>query len=389
MIPPDFSLVIGGPFYRMLLGARLTDDALNLMRRRIVVAVLVLWLPLLVLSAVDGNLLGGSAGVPFLKDIDLHARFLLAIPLLIAAELIVHRGLHAVAKVFLERRLVPEGEMYRFEAAVASATRLRDSVLAEVLLVGVVYFIGIAVVWRHYTAMDAATWYAVPSADGLRLTLAGWWYVAISIPIFQFLLCRWYFRIFIWTRLLWQVSRLKLNLVPTHPDRVGGLGFLSYTAYAFGPLAIAHGVVLAGGLANKIFYLGANLTQFKAEPLLLVILMMLLLLGPLLVFTPHLLQTRRVSLREYGKLAEVYGRAFDAKWLRGQAGDEPLLGSADIQSLADLGNSIGVIQDMRPTVVTKQAALMIAGLTIAPVLPLILTLIPLEELLKKLFGIFL
>jgi hypothetical protein len=389
MNPLDFSLVIGGPFYRLLRGVRLTDDALNLVRRRVVVAAMILWLPLLLLSAMDGSLLAGKAGVPFLMDIAVHARFLLAIPLLIAAELIVHRRLHAVARVFMERRLVAEDQLPGLKAAVASAARLRDSVLVEVLLVAFVYFVGVSVVWRHYMAIHEATWYAVPAGDGMRLTLAGWWYVGVSIPVFQFLLCRWYFRIFVWARLLWQVSRLQLKLVPTHPDRAGGLGFLSNTAYAFGTLAMAHGVVLAAALANSIFHLGANLTQFKSEPLLLVILMLCLFLGPLLIFTPHLLRTKRASLREYGNLAEVYGRAFESKWLRGHSGDEPLLGSADIQSLADLGNSVGVVQEMRLTVIKKQAALLIAGVTIAPVLPLVLTLIPLEELLKKLFGIFL
>jgi hypothetical protein len=57
---------------------------------------------------------------------------------------------------------------------------------------------------------------------------------------------RWYFRIFIWMRFLWQVSRIELSLVPTHPDRVGGLGFLGNTVYAFTPLAVAHGAQLAG-----------------------------------------------------------------------------------------------------------------------------------------------
>jgi hypothetical protein len=118
------------------------------------------------------------------------------------------------------------------------------------------------------------------------------WYGYLSLPIFQFLLCRWYFRIFIWARFLWQVSRINLSLVPTHPDRVGGLGFLSDTVYAFLPLLIAHGALLAGLLGDRIYHLGAKLPDFMLEVLLLVIFLTCVVLGPLLVFAPQLAQAK-------------------------------------------------------------------------------------------------
>ena len=46
----------------------------------------------------------------------------------------------------------------------------------------------------------------------------------VSVPLFQFILLRWYFRIFIWARFLWQVSRIDLAYAPAHPDRLGGSG---------------------------------------------------------------------------------------------------------------------------------------------------------------------
>ena len=224
--------------------------------------------------------------------------------------------------------------------------------------------------------------------EGPKLSHAGIWYGYVSLPIFQFLLCRWYFRLFIWTRFLWQVSRIDLRLVPTHPDRVGGLGFLSNTVYAFIPLLIAHGALVAAQLANRIFYLGATLRGFMIEILVLVIFLISVVLGPLLVFAPQLAHAKRTGLREYGTLAERYVREFDAKWLRGGAhADEPLVGSGDIQSLADLGNSFEVVRTMRVAPFTKETILQLAAATVAPVAPLLLTMMPLDELLKKLFGI--
>ncbi len=385
---PDFSLVLGGPLYQLLRRTRLSDDALMLARRRIIVISLLAWLPLLMLAALGGQLLGEGVAVPFLMDVDVHVKFLVTMPLLIAAELVVHRRMRTLAITFRERNLIPDAAAAQLDAAVASAYRLRNSVAAEVLLIAFVYVVGVTIIWRHYMALDAATWYAIPTVDGSRLTFAGVWYGYVSLPLFQFLLCRWYFRIFIWTRLLWQVSRIKLKLVPTHPDRVGGLGFLATSSHAFVPLLMAHGSLLAGNLANQIFHTGASLTQFRLEILLLVIFMVFLVVGPLMVFAPQLAQARRMGLREYGTLAQRYVRDFDAKWMRGKVGaDEPILGTGDIQSLADLGNSFAIIQDMRMVPMTKQAMFQLALATVVPIVPLLLTLMPLEDLIKKLFGI--
>ena len=387
-VPQDFSLILGGPLFQILRRAHLSDDALLMVRRRIVVGAALAWLPLLVLSAIEGRLLDGTVGVPFLFDVEVHVRYLAALPLLIAAELVVHRRLRPLLQQFLERNLIPEGALPRFEAAVESAFRLRNSVLAEVLLIAFVYGFGIMVVWRHSAILATTTWYATPAPDGATLSLAGMWYGFVSLPLFQFLLCRWYFRLFIWMRFLWQVSRIELSLVPTHPDRVGGLGFLANTAYAFAVLAVAHGAMVAGVVANRIFYLGASLTQFKVEIAVVVVFVLLLLLGPLLVFTFQLAQAKRTGLREYGTLAERYVREFDAKWLRGGASpDEPLVGSGDIQSLADLGNSYEVVRTMRIAPITRDAIVRLGAATLVPITPLLLTMMPLEELAKMLFGI--
>jgi hypothetical protein len=317
--PTDFSLVLGGPLYQLFRRAHLSGDALDLLRRRVVVLALLPWLPLAVLAALEGRFLPGTVAVPFLLDVEVHVRYLLAIPLMVVAELVVHRRMRAVLQQFLGRELIPDAERTRFEASVESVVRLRNSVLAEILIIALVYGVGVFVVWRNYLALDANTWYATTSAAGSRLSLAGMWYGYVSLPLFQFLLLRWYFRVFIWARFLWQVSRIELKLVPTHPDRVGGLGFLANTAYAFLPLALAHGAVLAGMLANRILHLGAKLPEFKAEIVLMLFFVQFLVFGPLFAFAAQLSRTKRTGLGEYGSLAARYVREFDGKWLRGAA----------------------------------------------------------------------
>ncbi|HYM18965.1 MAG TPA: hypothetical protein VEU06_10415 [Micropepsaceae bacterium] len=387
--PEDFSLVLGGPVFQLLRQLHLTDNALGLLSQRIIFFSLLTWLPLLVLSALEGNVLGGGLAVPFPLDLEVHVRFLVVVPLLIGAELHVHRRMRLVAKQFLEHHLIPENAMTRFDAAITSVFRLRNSVLAEVLLLAFVYVFGILIIWRHYVALDATTWYAAPSAEGPKLSLAGMWYGYVSLPIFQFLLCRWYFRLLIWIRFLWQVSRINLSLTPAHPDRLCGLGFLSGTAYAFIPVLIAHGALLAGLLGNRIFHLGAKLPDFILEIFVLVLFLNCVVLGPLLVFAPQLAQSKRAGNREYGRLAERYAREFDIKWLPGGVpADAPLLGSADIQSLADMGNSFERVRTIRVIPFNTETILELAAATLAPVAPLLLSMMPLEELLKRLLGIW-
>ncbi len=389
-ISPDFSLFAGGPLFQLLRRARLSDDKLMSMRQGFIIIPMLAWVPLLLLSAAGGRVFSGSVAVPFLPDLEVHIRFLLALPLLMIAELAVQQRMRHLYQEFLERNLIPEDALTRFGAAIKSAFRLRNSVIAEVLILAFVYGVGILVIWRQYLALDTAAWYATPAAEGSILSPAGMWYGYVSLPIFQFLLCRWYFRLFIWARFLWQVSRIKLSLVPTHPDRLAGLSFLSHKTNAFAVLAIAHGTLLAGTLSTRVVLLGTPLIQFKVEIAVVVTFVLCIILCPLLVFAPQLLQAKREGRREYGTLAERYVRAFDLKWLRGGApARESFIGSSDIQSLADLANSYSLVQSMRIVPITKEAVLRLAVATLVPIVPLLLTMMSLEEIVKKLVGILL
>jgi len=387
----DFSLVLGGPLYQLLIRARLEDSALGHVKQRIVVITLLAWLPLFLLTLFDGKALGG-VGIPFLYDIDMQLRFLLALPLLIAAELLVHKRIRTIVQQFLDRGIIPQDSLPRFGEIIDSTMRLRNSIAIEVVLLLVV-FVGGHFIWSAVSGMEqivqgTATWYASKSDAGVRLSAAGYWYGFVSRPIYQFIFIRWYFRLFIWARFLWQVSRLKLHLIPTHPDRAAGLGFLSVSVFAMSLFILTHGVMLSGLIANRIFYAGAKLMDFKLEAIALITVVMMVVLGPLLAFTPHLMRAKRVGLREYGKLASRYVEEFDQKWVRGGVPvDEQLVGSADIQSLADLGNSFEIIRGIRPIPFTKETVIELIVILLLPVLPLTLTIMPLEELITKLLGI--
>ena len=377
----------GGLFHGLLRLVRLDDNSAQGVRRRVAVIALLAWLPLLALVTAQGHLLQGVA-VPFVRDIETHVRLLVVIPLLLFAEVQARRFMPTVVQEFTRRGLVPAGAMPRFEAAVASSSRLRNSAWAEAGLLVLVYAVFMGVVWRQYGSSYASTWYVTTTPAGTRLTLAGYWLAFVSLPIVQFLMLRWYLWILAWARFLWQVSRIRLNLAPTHPDRAGGLGFLESSGHIFLMVALAHGALAAGPLASLILFKGAALREFADVLTLLVAWVALVVYGPLLFFMPQLVAAKKVGLFEYGRLAERYVRQFHEKWLDDRAHtDEPLVGSADIQSLADLGNAYNVVEGLRLAPISYVAVLRLAATTLAPVAPLLLTMVPLNELVLRLFSI--
>lgn len=211
--PPAFSVVLGGPLFQLLRRAHLKGDHLELLGRRLIFFTGITWLPLFLLAAV--NPFAGTADrISFLRDIEVHARFLIGLPALIAAELLVHSRMLPVARRFVERRIILPKELPRFYRAVESGFALRNSIPLEIALLVAVYIFGLWF-WNSRFGIEASTWYAIPGGRW-HLTPAGVWYVFVSIPIAQFILLRWYVRFFIWYRFLWQVSRIPLNLIPTH-----------------------------------------------------------------------------------------------------------------------------------------------------------------------------
>ena len=387
---PDFSLVLGGPLFQFFKRTYLSGDALELLNRRVVFVSALAWLPLLVFSAIEGHAQSGNLKIPFLHDVEAHARFLIALPALMIAEVTVHLRLSPIVRQFVARRIVTEKDLPSYEAAVDSTLRIRNSVLVELILIFFVYTFGVAL-WRQtHLNTGSATWFAQPDASGAHLTIAGYWYCYVSSPIFQFLLLRWYIRILLWVQLLWRISRLDLKLTASHPDRAGGVGFLGKGTYAFGPLLFAQGTLLSAMIATRVLYEGKTLQSFQFQAAALIISMLLLVLGPLLMFLPLMDRTQRKGVAEFGLLAQRYTRGFEGKWIRvAEPVESELLGTADIQSLADLSNSFTVVNEMSIVPFTLQDAIRLALATAAPLLPLALTVFSLEEVLSGLIKVLL
>jgi hypothetical protein len=385
----EFSLAKGGLLFKLLVRMRLMRPDLAPAYRRAVVLALFAWLPLLILSAFQGLALGGSVRIPFLFDFPISVRLLLSLSLLILAENVIDERTQMVVKHLIQSGLVRENDHSAFESSVQQVLRMRNSFLAEGVIAGLVIFS--AAFLRLEFSGTSSTWQFLVSSSGATRTLAGWWHVIVSIPVVTFLMFRWVWRYLIWCWFLWRTSRLDLHLVPTHPDMAGGLGFLGLAQVKYAIIIFALSSLLSSQMGQEILFGGASLANYKVTIWGFVSWVLITFLGPLLVFSPKLFDTKREGLLEYGALANKYTQSFERKWIRREAPEgEALIGSADIQSLADLGNSFEIVRKMRPVPFDLMTAILpIVAAAAIPFLPLLLTVFPLEEIVKNVIGMLL
>ncbi|HYK36940.1 hypothetical protein [Alloacidobacterium sp.] len=377
-----FLLMEGGPLFNIQKRLGVIKKDVPFTKRRALVAALLTWFPLLILSAIQGRAFG-NVPVPFIRDLSAYTRFLLAIPLLLLAENILGPRIAGAAEHFVTSGVVIEKDYQRFDGLVERGLRARDSILAEIIIAVLAY--SIAIFAFTQTAVHVTTWYSTHTDNGLSLTWAGWWLLGFCTPLFQFLMLRWLWRLFLWFQFLARVRRLDLQLFPPHPDQAAGLGFVGEAQRFFGILLFAFSVGSAGVMANNILYDKIPLKHFAPAIAAYVVIALLIVVGPLILFTGTLLRTKRVGLHQYGTLATTYTGQFHKKWIQHKnPDDEPLLGTGDIQSLADLGNSYEFVEKMKPLPVDPRTLIHLVITSLLPMAPLLLTVMPLKDVMKLL-----
>jgi hypothetical protein len=380
----EFSLAPGGPVDRLQAKLRLRHRENLRIGLRALFTALALWLPLAVMALIHAN---ADAGISFFHDIGAHVRFLVIVPLLIVAEGPIGGCSRAVVAQFLSSGLVADADAAGFEAAVKRGRRLIDTWAAELIVMA----LGVLLVWiaiRGVFAEPATFWFERPTPQGSTLTPAGWWYAAVATPLFVYLLLRWLWRYLVWWWFLARVARLDLRLTGAHPDRVGGLGFVGYHQSVFAILSFAVASGVSAAAANRILYAGATLEGYRTPLVAVTLGAVILGVAPMLVFSPRLVRAKQLSWMSYSRFSSDYVWLFERKWLAGNQTREEALGSGDIQSLADLGGSFERMVQMRPLVVDRRLVLSFLVAAAAPALPLLLTVMPLRDILRTLLKAF-
>jgi len=160
---------------------------------------------------------------------------------------------------------------------------------------------------------------------------------------FPIYLLRWLWRYLIWCWFLWRASRLDLHLVPTHPDRVAGLDFWAWPGEIrdhYFCLIIAP--CISNGTGNSVW--GGLPCQLQDNHFGVCRLDPQRISGALVLFR------RNFGCEEDGaagiwNTGQRIHTILERKWIRKEAPEgEALIGSADIQSLADLANSFEIVR---------------------------------------------
>jgi hypothetical protein len=374
----DYSIVVGGPVYDFLLRSRIVAQNLPNILRRVVALVVITWVPLLLLSIRDGVAFGNKVRVPFLYDFSAYGRFLLALPLLIIAEIVIDPGIRMVIAEITQGRFIRNADLPHFESILRTTQRWRDSAVPEIALL-VFAFFPLFLFQREWSPGVVSSWHTTDRG----LTAAGWFFAVFSAPLLRFITYRWTFRYVVWASLLWRLGRMPLVLVPTHPDHDAGLNFLAIAQRRFGILFCALGCVFAGRVADTMVFESVPLSSFESLMGGFVVMSLVVALLPLALLAPKLRKVRVRGLLEYGRLANAYSESFDRKWVHpSQRVSEPLLGTSDIQSLADMANSFALVGSMSIVPITKRLILQLAAQTALPLLPLIVIGTPTSQLAR-------
>jgi len=366
--------VLGGPLYRA--GRRL-----GLVRGETNTVMLGLalgwgpWLLIVGLALIEGI----ADRMLSMALVAAHARLLLVIPLIFISETWVTPRMAACVATIARYEIVSPDDRPALDAEVSRTRRLANWWYPEAACLVVAVLLDV-------TGSRLQTYGESVAYDPARDSLAFLVYLHVGLFVFRFLVFRTVWKLALWGWFLWRVSRLDLHLISGHPDRAGGLGSLEGVHERFTPLVAALSVLECAALAESISTGTLAVTAVYPTLALLLLLDGVLFLGPLLVFIDKLWAGRTKGTGLYNALAARYVKEFEAKWLEGKSPNEPLLGTPDIQSLADLANVVGVVKGMRWIMVGPRLLTIMTVAIVAPLMPLLLFRYPLAELAQKFFS---
>jgi hypothetical protein len=381
MYPATALIATGGLVFGLLRRGATGRDGTYRPMRAVLVLLLLTWAPLVVLTLLDGTFAGDAVPVPFVRDPAVHARLLVALPLLVLTEGLVATSVDRLLAEVRQRALLEPGAEPALERALAHLVRWRDSRLVEAIVVGAVA-VGI---WLQRPGIVAARVTPLASwlGSGGQLSPAGWWYFTIAAFLTFVLGVRWAWWLALWTRFLAGFLRKHIRVQPGHPDAHAGLAFLARTQGAFAPVFASLSATMAGRLGHDILHLGRPLEAAIAPVAVVLVVAPLVMYGPLALFAPRVWGARRRVLCEYDRLGQALVDRFDVAWVRDRHADERLLGDAAPSTLIDFAGAYGEVRrtrlvpiDLRPTL---PALLMVA----APFLPLLLTQMSAADLARK------
>ena len=382
----QYSLVTGGLIYTVMSKLKFFDQTHKGLMKTALFFVLITWLPLFILTLIERTFGGAGVEINFLEDFLIHSKLLLIVPFLILIERLIDFYYDGYVNS-IWRMVGPEKED-SFELISARIDRLSNSLLPEILFLVIIYAVVFLI--SENAAPKFSKWDYLPEgSSGIDLTIAGWYELLISMPVYQLLFFRWIWRWSLWAYSVFMYSRLNLNINGIHADQMAGMEFLNILPLWFGILSLSLSVIFAAQTGMDIIYRDASLKDFVNPILGYVTVLSLMLYFPLIFFVPTLIKAKTKGIYYYGGIAQYHNNLFNKKWLEGELPkDENLLGSVDNSSLADLNGAYQQsISEMNIIPIKFRWIMGTAIVLLVPFLPLLGTYYSMGEFLAKMSEI--
>lgn len=296
----EFDFFGDGLVYKLLRKMGFPSHAARSQMARAVLFSFMAWLPLFILTRIDRS----TDQASFIRDIKVHARLLLAVPLLILAESAIPPKIRQVLKCFLSGNLLTETDKREVSEKIRVAQRVQRSVVPETMIL---FLIAIVMFFSYEPNQELKPWQLMrldlSGSSMMAFTPAAWWYICVSLPIFQFLSIRWLWRFFVWVYVLAQFAKLDLRIIPTNPDGNGGLGFVRLGQSSFSVLGFVFSAVLSAYLFEQIYFESHSFSSIYRPVIFAAVSSYIVIMGPLLIFTPQLMKKKREGLFSYSLLS--------------------------------------------------------------------------------------
>jgi hypothetical protein len=366
-------------FQRLGMGSYRTID---LVKRSLCLIVLT-WGVLAVLAVWSDVHWTKPPGKNFFLDFAAYGQLLIGLPMFLIAERVIDWQTREAARCFLTTGVVQPGDAVRLVRINWQLKRLRHSIWPDLICIAIAYAVTASwMIPEMYN--DRLTWHAmVQSGDHQLLTGPGVWELIFVGPLTTYWWLRWAVKIFLWTRYLYQISSLRLNLVPSHPDSTGGIGFLSDAQTKFGWVILAYGVsYVAPTILYKLKFEGATIFVLSVwgygasfvvgAPLLFTL--------PLFMFTKQLYQAKVRALEAFQERSMERAKAFEDKWLKAcSSGNYELMSGSDLAGLDALNRVYGHIHKMRVVPFDLRSFSELVGSALGPMVPLLPYIVDLPE----------
>lgn len=377
------SLVRGDLLFRLQRKAGLIPEQGLGIGRRALFWSLLAWLPIAIWAWLQGDLLPVAGSEPLLAHFGINARLLLGVPLFIIAEGMMHGTLTALLPRLVSSGIVPPSQLDRLHSVLGDIARLRDSVLPWITIAAVLasFFL-----FSMPNEMPHELAWAKEQPAGAGLGFGAWWYLYVGRTIFLTLLLAWLWRLVLLFILFKRIAGLELSLVPTHPDRCAGLGFMAKIPVMFVPVVLGIASVFASGWAHQVVYHDVAIASLRIEIIAFVVILPLLCVAPFISFLGLMLSTKKQGLLDYGDLIGRHGRLVRERWIDGKPiadADAPILDAPELGPIADTAAPYELIAKIRPLPLTMGSLAPLIGAAVLPMVVLAALDLPLKTILKS------